>query len=236
MKKMITLLALSASVMAVPAFAMPADLAKSADMTRAQAQSHAEAYFDKMDVNKDGKWDAADRTARQNARHEARFMTLDANKDGSVSKAEFDQARAQREAKMAERRTAFAAQRAERMARAAAPASADAAKTPRGEHRFGRRDGRGGGRYHGIGGGHGGRGAFAGLGMGPNASITKADFITQSLTRFDQMDANKDGIVTVAERQTARAAMRAQRGERGERGGRGERRPAPTAPAAPSAK
>lgn len=224
MKKMITLLALSASAMAVPAFAMPADAAKAADMTRAQAQSHAEARFDKMDMNKDGKWDAADRTARQNARHEARFVALDANKDGTVSKAEFDQARTQREAIMAERRTAFAAQRAERMANASAPAAGDTAKAARGEHHLAGRDGRGGGRHHGMMGGRGGRG---GHGMGPDAAITKADFVAKSLTRFDQMDANKDGKVTAAERQTARAAMRAQRGER---------RAAHIAPAAPTTK
>ncbi len=224
MNKMITLLALSASAMAVPAFAMPADVAKPADMTRAQAQSHAEARFDKMDVNKDGKWDAADRSARQNARHEARFVSLDANKDGSVSKAEFDQARTQREAQMTERRAAFAAQRAERLAANPAPTAGDAAKGPRGEHRFAGRDGRGGGRHHGM---RGGRGGHGGYGMGPEATISKADFVAKSLTRFDQMDANKDGKVTVAERQTARADMRAKHGER---------RAARVAPPAPSAK
>lgn len=223
MKKMISILALAASAMTVPAWAMPADVAQGADMTRAEAQAKAEARFDKMDLNKDGKWDAADRAARQAARHEARFVALDANKDGSVSKAEFDQARTQREAQMTERRAAFAAQRAERMAAAKAPVAGDAAKAPRAEHRMGGRDGRGG-RHHAMGGGRGGRGGY---GMGPDASISKADFVAKSLARFDRMDANKDGKVTAVERQAARAEMRSKHGNHGR---------TPAAPAVPSAK
>ena len=42
-------------------------------------------------------------------------------------------------------------------------------------------------------------------------SVTQQQFEAQSLARFDAMDANHDGTVTVAERQQARAAMRAQR-------------------------
>jgi hypothetical protein len=54
-------------------------------MTRAQAQARAEAGFDRMDVNKDGKLDAADRAAQQ-GKH---FDKMDANHDGSLSRDEF---------------------------------------------------------------------------------------------------------------------------------------------------
>ncbi len=55
------------------------------DITRAQAQEQAGKMFDRMDANKDGKLDAADREARQ----KARFDRLDTNKDGSISREEF---------------------------------------------------------------------------------------------------------------------------------------------------
>lgn len=58
-------------------------------VTRAEAQTHAATMFAKMDINKDGKLDAADREARQMAR----FDRADANKDGSVSRDEFAAAR-----------------------------------------------------------------------------------------------------------------------------------------------
>ena len=56
------------------------------DMTRAQAQERAVKMFERMDANKDGKLDTADREARQ----KARFDRLDTNKDGSLSREEFN--------------------------------------------------------------------------------------------------------------------------------------------------
>ena len=58
-------------------------------MTRADVQTRAAEHFAKMDVNKDGKLDAADRAAHQ----AAMFDRLDGNKDGSVTRAEFAAAR-----------------------------------------------------------------------------------------------------------------------------------------------
>ncbi len=55
------------------------------DVTRAQAEEQAGKMFDRMDANKDGKLDAADREARQ----KARFDRFDTNKDGSISREEF---------------------------------------------------------------------------------------------------------------------------------------------------
>lgn len=54
-------------------------------VTRAEAMEHANQMFDRMDVNKDGKLDAADREARR----AAMFDRIDTNKDGSISRAEF---------------------------------------------------------------------------------------------------------------------------------------------------
>ncbi len=43
----------------------------------------------------------------------------------------------------------------------------------------------------------------------PKGDITKAEHQKMSDARFDQMDANKDGILTVDERRAAREHMRA---------------------------
>lgn len=205
MKKHLTILALGASILAAPAMAAPAGAQVGGDWTRAAAQAQAETRFAQMDVNKDGKFDAADRSARQAQRQEARFAALDANKDGSVSKAEWDQARAAREAKMAERRAEFSAKRAERAAAVAAnPSAATEAKAKRGEHRFAGRGDRGGMRGHGM---RGGRG------LGTQAAVNQAEFVAKALTRFDALDADKNGTVTATERQAARATMREQRGK-----------------------
>lgn len=59
-------------------------------MTRAEVQTKSGEHFTKLDVNQDGKLDAADRTAKQ----AAKFDALDANKDGAVSRDEFATARA----------------------------------------------------------------------------------------------------------------------------------------------
>lgn len=47
--------------------------------------------------------------------------------------------------------------------------------------------------------------------FGSAQSLTLAQFEAQALARFDRDDANHDGIVTVAERQQARAALKAAR-------------------------
>lgn len=193
MKKKMTLLALGASLIAIPALAAPmgAKMDPNAEWTRAQAEAQATERFAKMDANKDGKFDAADRTAMRAQREGARFAALDANKDGSVSRAEFDQANAERMAKAQERRAQFASKRAE-------------AGTTGEAKRGGRSKG------HDM---HRGGGMRGGWGMGPNAnqSMTQAQFVAKSLERFDAMDGNKDGKVTAAERTAAREANRAAR-------------------------
>ena len=68
------------------------------DMTRAAATQRAATMFQKMDANSDGRIDAADREARQ----EARFARLDTNGDGTISEDEFN-AKRDRRANMGER-------------------------------------------------------------------------------------------------------------------------------------
>lgn len=54
-------------------------------MTRSAVQEHSAAMFARMDVNKDGKLDKADREARQ----KMRFDRLDTDKSGQLSLGEF---------------------------------------------------------------------------------------------------------------------------------------------------
>ncbi len=61
------------------------------DVTRAQAQQLAESRFDKMDANKDGMLNEADRAARQ----AAMFDRIDTDRNGAISRAEFEAHHAQ---------------------------------------------------------------------------------------------------------------------------------------------
>jgi Ca2+-binding EF-hand superfamily protein len=47
--------------------------------------------------------------------------------------------------------------------------------------------------------------------FGTAQSLTQQQFEAQALARFDREDLNHDGVVTAAERQQARAALKAQR-------------------------
>lgn len=60
------------------------------DMTRAQATQMANAHFDRMDANKDGKLDRADREAVHARMAAEMFDRLDANRDGSISRDEWN--------------------------------------------------------------------------------------------------------------------------------------------------
>ena len=203
MKKNMMLLAFGAAMIAGPALAMPAGAnAEAKEWTRAEAQTQAVERFAKMDVNRDGKWDSADRAAQRSQRQDARFAALDANKDGSVSKAEWDQHGADRlaksQARSHERRSQHAANRGAEGAADGARAATEGKRTEMRGH-----SGRRGGGHHGM-----GRG-----GARETQSLTQAEFVARSLARFDRMDANKDGKVTHEERTAARVAMREHRGE-----------------------
>jgi hypothetical protein len=48
----------------------------------------------------------------------------------------------------------------------------------------------------------------------PKGDITKADFLKRMEGRFDQMDTNKDGVLSEAERKAAHDMMRERREQR----------------------
>ena len=62
------------------------------ESTRAAATQSAAAMFAQLDVNSDGRLDAADRSAR----HDQRFAALDADGSGAIEPAEFAAMRAER--------------------------------------------------------------------------------------------------------------------------------------------
>lgn len=189
--------------------------------TRAEAEARAEAMFARLDVNRDGKLDRADREARRQQMREALFDRLDTNKDGSISKAEF----------LADRGP-----------------EGDRGPRPGGDRPDGDRPGDmpppppgaegampspspGGaemdqpGRDHPErqGSRHGMKGPMMGFGKADadgDRSVTKAEFVAAALQRFDAMDGNKDGKVTPQERRAAHEKMRAEwKARKGERGG-----------------
>ena len=188
MNKKIPLLMLGAALIAVPVLAAPGGGDRNATQTRAEVQSKAAEMFDRLDANKDGKLDAADRAAKRAERQAKRFARLDADGDGSISKAEWDQHGADR-----------AAKRAERGQKRAAAGEAD-------------------GKRHAMRGHHGKRGGHHGMRMMGKAdtdgdkAISQAEFQTAALARFDAADANKDGQVTAEERKAQRRAWRAKHG------------------------
>lgn len=188
MNKKIPLLTLGAALIAVPVLAAPGAGDRNATQTRAEVQTRAAEMFAKLDANKDGKLDAADRAAQRAERQAKRFARLDADGNGSISKAEWDQHGADR-----------AAKRAERGEKRAAAGEA------------------GQGKRHGMRGHHGKRGGHRGMMMGKadtngDKAISQAEFQTAALARFDAADANKDGQVTAEERKAQRGAWRAKRG------------------------
>ena len=81
----ISLIAGAAAIaVAAPAIAQNRT-APQADMTRAGVQERTQKAFERMDANKDGKIDTADREARR----KAMFDRMDADKNGQISSAEF---------------------------------------------------------------------------------------------------------------------------------------------------
>lgn len=67
-------------------------------VTKAEAQAKAGEMFAKLDSNKDGKLDQADRAAHTATRKAQMFDRLDADKNGAVSRDEFAAAQQQRQA------------------------------------------------------------------------------------------------------------------------------------------
>jgi len=179
-------------------------------ITRAEAQTRATEMFARLDVNKDGKLDKADRELGHQQMREKMFAKLDANGDGSISKAEF----------MADKGPEG---RGPGMDGPPPPPPGDGAAPPPppggegpgmrdGMHggKFGRGgDGRPGGRHH-FGGPRGGMMMEKQADTNNDGAVSQAEFVAAALKRFDAEDANHDGKVTKEERQAARAAKKAE--------------------------
>jgi hypothetical protein len=203
--------------------------------TRAEAQARTEEMFVRLDVNKDGKLDRADREARRQQMREAMFDRLDTNKDGSISKAEFladrgpEGDRGPRPDGERMRDMPPPPGAPDMAAPGVAGPESDGPARDHPERRRGHGD-RHGGR-------HGMKGPMMGFGKADadgDRSITRAEFVAAALQRFDGMDGNKDGKVTPEERRAAHERMRAE--WKGRTGDRRQDSPPPAPPAAPAPK
>lgn len=202
------------------------------DLTRAAFAERAGKMFDRMDANRDGRLDPADRAAHQ----AQRFGKLDADGNGEVSQAEMQAAQAARKAKMAERRSQREARGTERMERRFAmldrdgsggvsQAEMDAAREKRGEMRGQRgerrepqmRGKRGGKQLGQKGSMHMIRGLIRQADADGDRIVTRAEFDRTVASHFARMDTDGNGTLTTTERKAARLAMKQTRGER--RGG-----------------
>lgn len=148
-----------------------------AEVTREAAVARAEARFDRLDADRDGRVTANEmrqvRQARRGERQVRQFDRLDANRDGMLSRAEFGQ----RQALRAERLEGRAERRGDRRAqRGLARAERRAARL-----------------------------------FGHDGAITREEFRARALQRFERLDANRDGTVTLAERQAMRQHLRSER-------------------------
>lgn len=164
---------------------MMADADTDGKITKAELTTALDARFAKMDANRDGKLDKADRDMKRAQRLDARFTALDTDRNGQISKAEFTAGHQ----------------------RAGAGPEAGKPDGPDGK--------RWGGRHHGGHGGPGMWGGGFGRGEAmKDGVVTRAEFVAGATAMFDKADANKDGAVTRDEMRTARQAMRGNWGDR----------------------
>ena len=153
-----------------------------ATVTRADAHSRAAQMFERLDVNKDGKLDPADREAMQSAM----FDKIDTNKDGQISRAEF----------LAMHRGMGGEHMGGRPMGGpgmGGPGMSDGPKMD-GDHMGGR--------------GMGGMMLMHMADANHDGAVSKDEFMAAAASRFDSADSNHDGSVTPAERQAAHQAMR----------------------------
>ncbi|MFC3173026.1 EF-hand domain-containing protein [Novosphingobium bradum] len=164
-----------------------------ATITRAEAQAKAVEMFARLDVNGDGRLDAADRVAAMGKR----FDAMDANHDGVLSRQEFLDAHQ----KMMGGHDGH-----------------DGAGGP-GEHRMGGMEGMGGmGAMRAM---HGMR-MLGRMDTNGDHAVTRDEFLAGALKRFDTADANHDGKLTPEERRAAfRQGMKMHRQHMGGMAGHG---------------
>jgi hypothetical protein len=160
-------------------------------------------------------WNSAQTRAQVQAKVQQHFVAVDANKDGRVTKAEADAFQARHRA---ERDTKRGERRAERFTKL--DTDRNGQLSPQEFAARPERDGHGGqGPHHGMRGGHRGgmhgmkgmRGdMFAAMDANKDGMVTLAEASARPLAMFDRADANKDGTVTPQERKAAFQAMRGQ--------------------------
>ena len=167
------------------------------NLTRAEAQAGAAKLFDRLDVNHDGKIDAADR----NAHIDAMFDRLDTNHDGTISRDEFRAAHEHGP----DMRMGMGPEgghgwhHAEDGAPPPPPPEAMAPGQPHHGHEGGRER-----REHGM--------MLAGILMhmadpGHSGPVTRDGFIGAALKLFDEADTNHDGVMTGEERAAERGRI-----------------------------
>ena len=209
MKKLVLAGAALAALSATAASAHPHQGPGQAQpVTRASVEARVDAGFARLDSDRDGFVTQAEararaeafraerqerrgeRTAQRGERRAALFARLDADRDGQISRAEFD-ARPALRGDRAERREA----RAER----------------RGDRRGFRveRRGQGGGMFARL----GGR-LFEAADANDDGRVSREEARRGALARFDRVDSNRDGVLSIDERRAAREQFRAQRGPR----------------------
>ncbi len=149
-------------------------------------RAEAQAKAEDHFTKRDGNRDGKIDAADREARRLAMFDRMDADKNGQVSRAEFIAMHTMRQG-----------------IRGARDAGVDQAMGG---------EGRGGHRM-------GGRGMRGGMMRMADANrdgaITRQEFVTASLTRFDRGDANRDGQLTSEERRASRGMMRGRMREGG---------------------
>ena len=210
MKRLLIGISAGALAMASVAVAAETQMGPGAHvLTREEAKAHAEEAFAKLDLNHDGKLDAADRAARWGMM----FDKIDTNHDGTISRDEFVAAHA----KMGPGGMGHGEMGGEHR---------DGPPPPGHEWREGHEGGPGHGGRMGehMRGPMGGRMAAAKMGMlmlilreadpAHTGSVTKDAFVGAALKLFDKADTNHDGKVTPEERRAARVAFRQEMGKR----------------------
>lgn len=162
---------------------------RNADVTRQQVVERTDQMFARLDANNDGRFTPEEaRQAgeqRRTQRQTRMFDRLDLDHDGSITREEMTQARAQHQG------------------RRGGEGHAERGPRPGGPGGPGMRGHRG--PRHGGPGGPGMRGERL---FGAQGFATRDQLRERALARFDRLDADRNGIVTGAERQQARQQMR----------------------------
>lgn len=187
----VLLTASTALYAAYPAFAEPGrDPMGNKDVTWVDAKAKADMMWSKLDVNKDGVLNEADREAKM----AEMFDKIDTNHDGSISKTEF----------MEHHKTMKEGGWKGGKGRDGAPA--DMPPPPPGagmDMGRGMMMGRGAHMLHEM---------AEKADTNHDGTITRAEFDAAAKARFDAADTNHDGKLTAAERRAAWMAMRKEHG------------------------